>query len=375
MVHSYIIFVLCVLVTCDAIAIHRSRRASATSDVTVPGYKPYSKPYKYSEVQINPVNGPPIQFRDVKPPYDKLPIANLSPDSLRQLQILQYVAAYVPEADQLDESTFIPLLPYINTMSEDSLQNIQSVIRESDDKNVSKVSKIIKLFLAMKEKKLKPIKRAMKAGADLLRKKMKSILRGLSLPFKSDTTTQAPFAIIPGTVSVLDDEPQSAYIASGLVQDAAVPIVADNRFVQFYGTQGGSYYYDNPSLASSYQTIVIPDKLSSSPYGYESPLITQYNQYPNQNSLVSHTGADLSSFVNTNSDLTFSASENVEKTRYDNASLKSPTEKNGSEKEKNSTEMGSLVNSEIKSTPISSTKSPLAALVYPGTTNTTPQST
>ncbi len=169
---------------------------SKNPEIAVPGYLPPLKVHKYNGILINSAQGPPLYLSSAAPQSslsqigaDEFATANLSPEHLQQLDLLNRIVAYLPSEDRLHEFDFTALLPYVELIPDDSLEKLQYVVESAKTKQKSKLLKVIGFLKAVKEKKLKPFKYVAHVGSDLIRKKKEKVQHLLHF---GQPTTQIP---------------------------------------------------------------------------------------------------------------------------------------------------------------------------------------
>lgn len=158
------------------------------------GYLPILKVHKYNGIQINPIQGDPIYLPNEPNDSNNLEgrTTQLSQDQLQQLDLINRLATFLPSEDNLQEMDLSAALPYVDLISEDSLENFRNTIEVTKPKEKSKILKFIGFLKYLKEKKLKPFKYVASLGSSIVHKK--KALLGLGAV---SSTTLEPFTETP----------------------------------------------------------------------------------------------------------------------------------------------------------------------------------
>ncbi|XP_065222643.1 adhesive plaque matrix protein-like [Planococcus citri] len=174
--------ILCAAVCCDATLF--SWGSSEAKETKPTGYLPILQVHKYNGFQINPIQGPPIYLPNEQSESNNVEgqTIQLNQEQIQQLDLINRLATFLPADADLQEMDPSDVLPYVNLVSEDSLEKFKYVVESSKKKEKSKILKIIAFLKSIKEKKLKPFKYVASVGSNLIHKKKNWI-------FGSETTT------------------------------------------------------------------------------------------------------------------------------------------------------------------------------------------
>ncbi|XKL66658.1 hypothetical protein PGB90_010078 [Kerria lacca] len=176
-------------------------------NVLLPGYLPVIKIHTYGGAQINPVQNAPLYFTNtlLQPSKTNSPeqfsTQGLSYEYIRQLDILNRLLVLLPHGEnKLNESNFNYVLSYVNLMSEDSLNKLQSHVGSIKNSHNSKLLKLIAFLKKIKAKKLKPFKYVINLGNNIINKKKEKLHNAfVNIGLKVSTTTPTP---IPSVTEV-----------------------------------------------------------------------------------------------------------------------------------------------------------------------------
>lgn len=163
------------------------------------GYLPILKIHKYNGIQINPIQGPPVYLPNGPSDSNNFEgqTAQITPDQIQQLDLINRLASFLPE-ENLQEVDLSSVLPYVDLISEDSLDKIRFAVESTKAKEKSKLLKFIAFIKYIKEKKLKPFKYAASVGSKIVHKKKEKVAW---LFGASPTTTPEPYTETPSPVT------------------------------------------------------------------------------------------------------------------------------------------------------------------------------
>lgn len=181
-----------------------SWRSEAKDQDSAPsGYLPILQVHKYNGIQINPIQGPPVYLPNL-PVGDSSTnsfegqTALLTPEQIQQLDLLNRLASFLPEDNQLQEMDISSLLSYADLIPEDFIDKIKFAVESTKTKEKSKLLKFLAFIKHIKEKKLKPFKYAASVGSKIAHKK-KEKLAWLLGAAPSTTPIPEPITEIPVT--------------------------------------------------------------------------------------------------------------------------------------------------------------------------------
>lgn len=213
--------ILCSLLLCSARGHDVFRRSifpwshseeSKEVDTPVPGYKPILQVHKYNGIQINPINGGQPIYLESPAAISAQGISGsaVPEEQLQQIDLLTRVAPFLPEENQLHELDFTSFLPYVDLISENSLDRLRFTLEAASTKSKekSKLLKFLGYLKFLKEKKLQPFRIAANAGSKLIHKKKETVHNAFS--FLYPTTTPVP-VIVP-------TDPFNPFLVPGLPQ-------------------------------------------------------------------------------------------------------------------------------------------------------------
>ncbi|XP_065215936.1 uncharacterized protein LOC135842414 [Planococcus citri] len=173
--------------------------SSETRETKPPGYLPILQVRKYNGFQINPVQGTPIYLPN-EPSQTNNIEAQLTTNQPNQIKILQLdtisrLASYLPADFDLQDMDLSDILPYVDLISEDTLEQFKHDTETSKKPEKSKILKLIAFIKSIKEKKLKPFKYVASVGSNIIHKKKNWIFGSAT------TTTPAPSVTYPAPSS------------------------------------------------------------------------------------------------------------------------------------------------------------------------------
>lgn len=199
---SYVIatslFLICTLhLEADAVFSWKKEPEADPPAAAVPGYLPLLQVHKYNGIQINPVRGPPIYLDSTVPSVSGGAASELTAPQIQQLDLITRLSNLVPEGEALQEFDFTEVLPYVDLISEDSIDRLSFYAESAKAPEKSKLLKFVEFIKYLKEKKLKPFKLAASVGSKIIHKKKEKVQQGAAWLFGSKPPATLPVPVVP----------------------------------------------------------------------------------------------------------------------------------------------------------------------------------
>lgn len=262
---------------------------SETKEPELPtsGYLPILKVHKYNGIQIQPIQGPPVYLPNAPSDSNAEGSIQISSDQIQQLDLINRLANFLPEEDKLQEVDLSAVLPYVDLISEDSIDRIRYAAETTKTKEKSKLLKFLAFLKYIKEKKLKPFKFAASVGSKIVHKKKEKVAW---LFGATPTTTPEPYTETPApvtypynfaynTYSFPNKQYFNTYTTSAPAESSPIPF--GSPYYPIYP----AYQFNSPSKSPNFENPQYrPDsepqyqaKLPANPPSTPAP---QYSQYP-----------------------------------------------------------------------------------------------
>lgn len=255
---------------------------SKEQDTVVPGYKPILQVHKYNGIQINPINGGQPVYLESSAPISANQISrgSISEQQLQQIDLLIRVAPFLPDENQLQEFDFSSFLPYVDIISEDSLDRLRFTLESTSEKTKekSKLIKFIEYLKFLKEKKLNPFKYVANVSRNLIHKKKETVQNAFSFLYPTS----------PASVINQPQYPFNQFLIPNLLGYPAIP-AADEVQQSTTGApvqppRPETYYHlPSPQFQQFLFNQIGPHPPSLFPSGFPENNIPSYTVAPPQN--------------------------------------------------------------------------------------------
>lgn len=255
---------------------------SKEQDTVVPGYKPILQVHKYNGIQINPINGGQPVYLESSAPIlaDQISGGSISEQQLQQIDLLTRVAPFLPDESQLQEFDFSSFLPYLEMISEDSLDRLRFTLESTSakTKEKSKLIKFIEYLKFLKEKKLKPFKYVANVGSNLIHKKKETVQNAISFLYPTSPAPVINQPQYPFNQFLIPNRPgYSAIPAADQMQQSTTGAPVQPPRPETY------YHLPSPQFQQFLFNQIGPHPASLFPSGFPENNIPSYTVAPPQN--------------------------------------------------------------------------------------------